>query len=253
MRTRRAFTLIELLVVLAVIAVLIGLLLPAVQRVREAANRLVCRNNLRQIGLALHMYHDRMGCLPPGYSSVVGRDGRDLGPGWGWAAFLLADLEQDNLQRQIVFSRDIGDPVNAAARVWSLAIFQCPSDERISTFTTAGRPVEVAHCNYVAVFGPRGPFFRNSRTRLQDLVDGTSNTGLVGERSSDLALSTWTGAVTGALVPPRPPNTGATEGAPVLVMGFGSADPGPNRAVHNFANRHSPTGANVLSGDGSVR
>src|SRR5205823_8669305 len=122
MRVRRAFTLIELLVVLALIALLIGLLLPAVQRVREAANRLVCKNNLRQIGLALHMYSDRMGCLPPGYLSAVGRDGSDLGPGWGWAAFLLPDIEQDNLQRQINFGRDIGDSVNAAARTRLLAL-----------------------------------------------------------------------------------------------------------------------------------
>src|SRR5262249_41997601 len=155
-------------------ALLLGLLLPAVQRVREAANRLVCKNNLRQIGLALLMYHDRMGSLPPGYVSLVGRDGQDLGPGWGWAAFLLADLEHDNLQRQLVFNRETGDPANAAARVRSLTIFRCPSDERVGTFITAGRPAEVAHCNYVAVFGPTGPFYRNSRTRVFDLVDGSS-------------------------------------------------------------------------------
>src|SRR5438552_4408821 len=95
-RRHRGFTLIELLVVIAIIGTLMGLLLPAVQRIRESASRIQCKNNLRQIGLALHSYNDRMGELPPGYQSFVAGDGSELGPGWGWAAFLLADLEQDN-------------------------------------------------------------------------------------------------------------------------------------------------------------
>src|SRR6266478_3855187 len=98
---RRAFTLIELLVVIAIIAVLVGLLLPAVQKVRESASRLKCENNLKQIGIALHSYHDRMGSFPPGYRSRVATDNSDLGPGWGWATFILSDLEQGNLMKQI--------------------------------------------------------------------------------------------------------------------------------------------------------
>ena len=100
-RSRSGFTLIELLVVIAIIAVLIALLLPAVQMAREAARRTQCRNNLKQIGLALHNYHYNRKCFPPGYTSKVGASNADLGPGWGWATYILPFLEQDNLQKQI--------------------------------------------------------------------------------------------------------------------------------------------------------
>src|SRR6266478_8427302 len=111
---RHAFTLIELLVVIAIIAVLIGLFLPAVQKVRETANRLKCKNNLKQIGLAFHNYHAAMGCFPSGFTSASATvDGDGTGPGWGWAAYLLPYLEQDNVYRQINFTKDIRDPASA--------------------------------------------------------------------------------------------------------------------------------------------
>ena len=103
MRRRTGFTLIEVLVVIAIIAVLMGLLIPAVQKVRESASRLKCSNNLHQIGLALRMYHDRNNGFPPGYLTQVAPDNSDLGPGWGWAAYLLDDLEQGTIKQQIRF------------------------------------------------------------------------------------------------------------------------------------------------------
>src|SRR2546423_10935519 len=168
---RRAFTLIELLVVIAIIAILMALLVPAVQKVREAAARTQCRNNLKQIGLALHGYHDRNKAFPPGYVSAVGPNGPDddRGPGWGWAAHILPDIEQAPLFRQIRFDKDIGDPLNTQARMTVLPIFVCPSDDGLplfavnalgdsSPYTTpltdaSGQPVQVARSNYVGIFG----------------------------------------------------------------------------------------------------
>jgi prepilin-type N-terminal cleavage/methylation domain-containing protein/prepilin-type processing-associated H-X9-DG protein len=261
-RIRRGFTLIELLVVIAIIGVLVALLLPAVQRVREAAARSQCKNNLRQIGLALHNYHDREGRFPPGYVSTVAGDGADEGPGWGWGAFLLGDLEQDNLKQHIRFDRDIGDTTNGDARIHKLAVFRCPSDDAVAIFTTAGNPVPVAHANYVGVFGTNeieddpgggnGVFFRNSRLRMADITDGASNTFLIGERSSNIALSTWTGSVTKAEVPLQSEPT-VTEGPQLLVLGRGDHEPNsPSAHIDDFYSRH-PQGVNCLFGDGSVR
>src|SRR6516162_647525 len=107
MGSRRGFTLIELLVVVAIVGLLLALLLPAVQKVREAAARSHCSNNLKQIGLALHNFHDAMQFLPPGYrADGLYQDGfTDTNPGWGWGAYLLPYLEQEGLFRQINFSR----------------------------------------------------------------------------------------------------------------------------------------------------
>jgi prepilin-type N-terminal cleavage/methylation domain-containing protein len=227
MKPRRGFTLIELLVVIAIIGVLIGLLLPAVQKVREAASRIQCKNNLKQIGLALHCYHDRMNGFPPAYFSnlLPGTQPSDpngdctwneTGPGWGWGAFLLNDLEQNNLYRQILFDLDIKNPANAAARTMMLKVYICPSEPRPDPFMTVdanGNPlVMVAHSNYVGMngapngvtsdaFDNNGAFIRNTRLQMKDITDGLSNTLFIGERCTNMSNTTWVGAVQGAVVP----------------------------------------------------
>jgi prepilin-type N-terminal cleavage/methylation domain-containing protein/prepilin-type processing-associated H-X9-DG protein len=253
---RTGFTLVELLVVIAIIGLLIGLLLPAVQKVREAAARTTCQNNLKQIGLALHSHHDRMGRFPHGYTAKVSPAGTDLGPGWGWAAHLLDDLEQGNLTRRIDPARPIAHTVNGFARQQSVKAFLCPSDEVIGVFDVAdesgAKLTEVAHANYVGMFGVgevvddpdrgEGVFFRNSRVRIADVTDGTSNTFAVGERASNLFKATWTGCVTGA------------EEAPALVLGHAGEHLPNNPHAHpeDFSSRH-PQGVNFLLCDGSVR
>jgi len=298
---RRAFTLVELLVVIAIIGILIALLLPAIQAARETARRLQCENNLKQIGLALHNYHDIRKKFPPGYQSLVGRGGPDddKGPGWGWAALILPHLEQSTIYDQINFDRSITDPANAAARMTSLPDFLCPSDVGNATFTvdalgdstpdystplkdSTGKPVQVAHGNYVGVFGNpeitsdpgflstdpartmahQGMFYRNSAVKIKDVVDGTSHTLFVGERNSKLAYATWAGSVTGGQVPPRNPNpyNWPPEGAPVLILGHtgdaGDVPPhtpnSPVNHVDDFWSPH-PMGVNFLLVDGSVR
>ena len=205
-RRHPGFTLIELLVVIAIIAVLIGLLLPAVQKVREAAARTKCQNNLKQIGLAMHNYHSAHGHFPPGYTSgpvslpAGAAAEADTGPGWGWGTYLLPYLEQDNLHRTIDLKQGIEAPVNAAARVQVLAVFRCPSDSPVPSgevFDVEGdnTPVvaRVAFSNYAAMFGRGeasetpaagdGVFYRNSRIRVESISDGTSQTLAAGERS----------------------------------------------------------------------
>jgi prepilin-type N-terminal cleavage/methylation domain-containing protein/prepilin-type processing-associated H-X9-DG protein len=274
MRRRCAFTLIELLVVIAIIAVLIGLLLPAVQQARESAARTQCYNNLKQIGIALQSYHDNMKSFPPGYLTQVAPDNSDLGSGWGWAAFLLDNLEQTNLQHTIRFDLQISDPANAVVRVTRIPILVCPSEPTTGTFTVVdgdGNPLtNVARANYVAMngvlgvtsdaFDNNGAFLRNQAMRIADITDGLSNTLFVGERASNMSSVTWTGAVTNGVVPaqryPDPADRLANaEGASALVLAHGSRDHLPNNPLVFDADATSSyhvQGVNFLFGDGSV-
>jgi prepilin-type N-terminal cleavage/methylation domain-containing protein/prepilin-type processing-associated H-X9-DG protein len=229
---RQAFTLIELLVVIAIIGILIGLLLPAVQKVREAAARMSCTNNLKQIGLALHGYHDANNSFPSGYvdgnTDPNSTPDNDVGPGWGWASMILPYVEQGNVYNQINFSQGVGVGSNTAISQKSLTTFQCPSDPYQQAFpvydSSFSNPIaRVAHGNYVGCNGweecfsgaggnPQpgggadglsgtygqagvGLFYRNSHNRMANVTDGLSNTIIAGERSGNHAPSTWTGAV----------------------------------------------------------
>jgi prepilin-type N-terminal cleavage/methylation domain-containing protein/prepilin-type processing-associated H-X9-DG protein len=211
-----AFTLIELLVVIAIIAILIGLLLPAVQKVREAAARMSCSNNLKQIALASHSYHDAVGALPPGVNVPIGplsgmlfpsnilytsgKVGQPPYPGQfgSWLMYILPYIEQDNLQKNLNFTvREFGNcngPNSVGAQV--VKIFICPSDplpNMVSTYTTGGVTYYFGMNSYLGNGGTRswfpdfnysvdGIFHLNSRTTISGIADGTSNTFLAGER-----------------------------------------------------------------------
>src|SRR6266481_6033709 len=156
-----AFTLIELLVVIAIIGVLIALLLPAVQKARESANRAKCQNNLRQIGIALHSYHGDHGSFPSGYLWKPKNPDvpTQTDPGWSWAALLLPYLEQDNLQRQINYRSSVADPMNEPIRSTILSMFVCPTDTKTGLFqvqTSTGLSYNAASNSYAACFGGLG-------------------------------------------------------------------------------------------------
>jgi prepilin-type N-terminal cleavage/methylation domain-containing protein/prepilin-type processing-associated H-X9-DG protein len=275
-KSAKGFTLIELLVVIAIIGALMGLLMPAVQKVRETANRLSCKNNLKQMGLACHNYHDTLGTLPPGYqASYTYFDGAtDTGPGWGWAAFLLPQLEQEPLHRSINFSLPLDAPQNAAAVQAIVKNYLCPSDVWQPTPSVVpdafGNPrVLAAPTSYAAccggdesdTFGPggQGVFYRNSRTRLSDITDGTSQTILIGERSWGNAQGIWAGAVPGGVIlrgrfNPCPGNGAASYPAATLVLAhshLNNAVTDTDGGLDDFSSKHSG-GSNFLFADGSV-
>jgi prepilin-type N-terminal cleavage/methylation domain-containing protein/prepilin-type processing-associated H-X9-DG protein len=269
---RRAFTLVELLVVIAILGILMAVLLPAVQRAREAANRSVCTGHLKQIGIALLNYHDAHRSFPPGYLSGVDSAGDDLGPGWGWAAMLLPHIEQRPLFDRIQFDQPIEASSQMAVRTSSIPAYLCPSDRAVPVWAAvtrdaAGNPVaaicDVASANYVGVFGVTEPgvdgegvFFRNSAIALGDVTDGASVTLLVGERAHRWSDSTWVGAVTKAELfpPPDSPAVPFIENASGMVLGHSFEGP-PNATgleCNDFSSEHAD-GANLVFCDGHVQ
>jgi prepilin-type processing-associated H-X9-DG protein len=196
---RLGLSVLELLVVIGLIAALTGLILAAVQRVRASADRARCADRLRQIGLALHAYHDGRGRLPVGMSYQAGQDPQ---PFLSWLARLLPHLEQADLWQQAerAFRQDANFlTAYHGARATVVTSFICPSDDRITrpnSLDASGHPV--AYTSYLGVVGRNaavtdGLLYMDSKHRLADATDGTSNTLLVGERppSARLNLGWW--------------------------------------------------------------
>ena len=212
---RSAFTLVELLVVIAIIGVLVALLLPAVQAAREAARRSQCQNNMKQVGIAIHNFHDVMLIFPPGASA-------DKAPWktpptaanahWGssWMVHLLAYIEQTSILDKWQFSGQSGwqnSNNNATIKGLKIGVYRCPStalpqlNPYTATLPGAGG-TGIMYTSYVAISGSatdsgvltyasnivstRGVMFGNSMVRMGQITDGTSNTILVGEQSDHL-------------------------------------------------------------------
>ena len=193
--TRRGFTLIELLVVIAIIAVLIALLLPAVQQAREAARRTQCRNNLHQLGLALHNYHDTHQCFPP--ASIKSNLAAGSVPSWGdsspntsWLTLILPFVDETALYNANNFHRDFQTDANRTVVASKLAQYMCPSDNADASLKNG----LYAYGNYACIAGEvcnitggdyqascKGIMFADSRVRMRDIRDGTSNTWIAGE------------------------------------------------------------------------
>jgi len=275
MKSKRGFTLVELLVVIAIIGILIGMLLPAVQQVREAARRIDCSNKSRQLGLAVLNFESANQELPPGWLADSNDPVSD--PGWGWTASLLPFLEADPLFQLIDFDRSVGEPMHEnviqsvlpnllctsdpADEVLDISLDEVPApvgDDGSGGSTVSDSQRLVARSNYSGVFGTLrtgtdssgavrnpfegdGMFFGNSEVKIRDIIDGTSNTMMIGERRNDFGTIVWSGVI---LTVPEP-----------IVRVVGTADLLPNSdgdSIETFRSYH-PGGINVTLGDGSTQ
>lgn len=237
-RNRSAgFTLIELLVVIAIIGVLVALLLPAVQQAREAARRSQCRNNLKQIGLAIHNYHEVHRCLMPGWIQMKSASNYtvnpsptglqiypDYSPAWGWAAFLLPYIEQMAIyQHTIGMDRRLENFTGTGQHAMTpISLYRCPSDTGPAVRGTDVHFLRTATSNYAASHGHRylttgeasqnaaggkagettGLFWGHSRVQLRDITDGASNTIAIGEAryyqgNHPVGAKAWAGCAKG--------------------------------------------------------
>jgi prepilin-type processing-associated H-X9-DG protein len=267
---RHAFTLIELLVIIGILGVLVGLLLPAVQKVREAAARAKCQNNLKQLGLALHQYHDDQGALPPGHRSFAHPDRM---PFSGWTLSALPYLEQQPLSDNALaayrawFIPFVNPPHSGLSTV--VRVFTCPSDPRVVTAQVSQRTKTlVAFTSYLGVSGRDystrdGVLYQDSRVRFEEVADGLSNTLMMGERppSADLQFGWWYAGVGQRLTGSAELILGVREANLQLVVSGSKCGPGnypfkPGSfadpcAMFHYWSPH-PGGANFLLADGSV-
>jgi prepilin-type N-terminal cleavage/methylation domain-containing protein len=271
-RKHRGFTLIELLVVIAIIAILIALLLPAVQQAREAARRTQCKNNLKQIGIAFHNYHDTHTSLPAGY---IYRHGAGK-PNYGWAVAIMPFMDQKNLYDQLQpGSIPLKDRYKSGASATDKALLQtsvnvyhCPSDTGRDLATSvnfgSSNHFRVAYSSYVGCAGwsntPGYPthandcgglLWGNSYLRFADCTDGLTNTELVGEREFRSHGATWVGAG-------RNDSYGNNGTLRTLFRGafqinFDYAKAGSPENVGKGQSSEHVGGLNILLGDGSSR
>jgi prepilin-type N-terminal cleavage/methylation domain-containing protein/prepilin-type processing-associated H-X9-DG protein len=261
---RRAFTLIELMIVVGIIAVLIALLLPAIQSAREQARHAQCTNNLVQMGIALGNYASTHTVLPPG---VVNDKGPIFnlpqGYHYGWAVQILPYIGQDNIYRRFNFREGVYAASNFTARDVHLSLFTCPSVRRSASINYAG-------CHHDAeapiAADNHGVLYLNSHVRFDDIADGPAQTILLGETgSNDLALLGWASGTRTTLR-----NTGNPLNGPSTFPGLSDNSQLPDAErlaayeqmiadgvipisfVGGFSSSH-PHGGNFLFCDGSVR
>lgn len=171
-QAKRGLTLIECAVVLGILLLLVALMLPAVRTAREPARRNQCLNNLKQIGLALHNYHDAHGSFPPAYT--VDEEGNRL---HSWRTLILPFVEEQALYDSIDLTKPWDDPANAEALATTLPNFQCPSWE-----------VPEGHTTYLAVVGEGFAFSGPKGTKLEEIADGASDTLLVIDATTEAAV-----------------------------------------------------------------
>jgi prepilin-type N-terminal cleavage/methylation domain-containing protein len=272
MRRRPGFTLTELLVVIAVIAILIALLLPAVQQAREAARYVTCRNNMKQIGLALHNYEIVNRVLPPSSTSDIQYGVWSSNPAQyhlhSWASLILPYMEQQALENQVDYNVSSLDPKNRQPASQILAVYRCPSYAGPSysqdNLYTALFP-NYAIRNYVAMGAttvgkiyqnPNGVFYAMSSTRITDVKDGTSMTIFIAETREPQA-AVWIDGGTASVVShpyddTNPPDYALPQNALNFAPYFTPSGGQGITCQYGPSSMHSG-GVTHLFGDGSVR